>query len=92
MVAVARALMARPRLLVLDEPSLGLAPKVVEDMYAALGEIHRAGTSMLLIEQNVGMAARICDRGHVLVNGQVVASGDADRLRDLAAESYLRAG
>jgi branched-chain amino acid transport system ATP-binding protein len=92
MVAVGRALMSRPRLLVLDEPSLGLAPKVVQDMYAALAEVHRTGTAMLLIEQNVAMATRICDRGYVLVNGRVVANENAGQLRDVAAETYLRAG
>lgn len=92
MVAVGRALMGRPRLLVLDEPSLGLAPRVVQDMYVALETIHRTGTSMLLIEQNVAMATSICDRGYILVNGRVVADDESDRLRDLAAASYLQAG
>lgn len=92
MVAVGRALMCRPRLLVLDEPSLGLAPKVVSDLYSSFGGIVGMGTTMLVIEQNVGMAARLCEYGYVLVGGRVVGQSAAEDLRDIATEAYLRAG
>jgi len=92
MLAVGRALMTRPRLLILDEPSLGLAPRLVEGLYGALAEIRATGTAMLLIEQNVEMAARLCSYGYVLAQGRVVAQAPAGRLREVAAASYLAAG
>jgi branched-chain amino acid transport system ATP-binding protein len=82
MVAIGRGLMARPRLLMIDELSLGLAPKVVERLIEVAREIHRAGTSLLLVEQDVLVALESADRGYVLENGRVVLSGAADRLRD----------
>jgi branched-chain amino acid transport system ATP-binding protein len=81
MLAIARALMARPRLLLLDEPSLGLAPLITRDVFDRLGEINRAeGLTMLIVEQNATLALAIADRGYVLETGSIVASGDADSL------------
>ena len=80
MLAVARALMLRPRLLLLDEPSLGLSPLIVTDMFAAIRRIHAAGTSVLLVEQNVAMAMDVCDRAYVLEEGRIVAEGEPETL------------
>ena len=75
MVAIARALMARPRLLLLDEPSLGLSPRIVHDMFAAIRRINADGMSVLLVEQNVTMALQIASRAYVLEEGRIVADG-----------------
>jgi branched-chain amino acid transport system ATP-binding protein len=75
MVAIARALMARPRLLLLDEPSLGLAPLIVDGVFAAVRQINGAGTSVLLVEQNVSLAMAMSDRACVLDEGRIVAEG-----------------
>jgi branched-chain amino acid transport system ATP-binding protein len=80
MVAIARALMARPRLLLLDEPSLGLAPAIVLEMFAIIRELHRAGTAILLVEQNVAMALEIATRAYVLDEGRIVAQGESQTL------------
>ncbi|MEO7010150.1 MAG: ABC transporter ATP-binding protein [Caldimonas sp.] len=80
MVAIARALMARPRLLLLDEPSLGLSPLIVHDLFAAIRRIHADGMSVLLVEQNVAMAMQISQRAYVLEEGRVVAEGTPDEL------------
>ncbi|MBO9513571.1 MAG: ABC transporter ATP-binding protein [Variovorax sp.] len=80
MVAIARALMARPRLLLLDEPSLGLSPLIVHDMFAAIRRINAAGMSVLLVEQNVTMALDVSHRAYVLEEGRVVAEGAPDDL------------
>ena len=80
MVAIGRALMSRPQLLLLDEPSLGLAPLVVLDMFKAIREINAQGTSVLLVEQNVSMALNIASRAYVLEEGRIVAAGPADDL------------
>jgi branched-chain amino acid transport system ATP-binding protein len=80
MLAIGRAVMARPRLLMLDEPSLGLAPQVVLDVFGAIKRIHREGISVLLVEQNVHQALSIADRSYVLETGRVVREGRPDEL------------
>ena len=82
MVAIGRALMARPKLLLLDEPSLGLAPSIVLDMFKAIQLIHSRGTAVLLVEQNVGMAMQIAEHAAVLEEGRIVASGSSRDLLD----------
>ena len=82
MVAIGRALMSRPQLLLLDEPSLGLAPAVVLDMFQAIREINAAGTSVLLVEQNVAMAMELARRAYVMEEGRIVAEGLAGELMD----------
>lgn len=91
MVAIGRALMSRPRLLMLDETSLGLAPLVVTTIFQALKAINRAGTAVLLVEQNAVRALALSQRGYVLENGAVVVEGpSADLLRDpLVRRAYL---
>ncbi|MBT9253667.1 MAG: ABC transporter ATP-binding protein [Brockia lithotrophica] len=81
MLAIARALMARPRLLLLDEPSLGLAPLLVRQIFATLKEINEQGTTLLLVEQNAHMALSVAHRGYVLETGRIVLADTADRLR-----------
>jgi branched-chain amino acid transport system ATP-binding protein len=80
MLAIGRALMARPRLLMLDEPSMGLAPLVVRDIFAIVRRIREEGTTVLLVEQNARSALRIADRGYVLETGRVVLHGTAEEL------------
>jgi branched-chain amino acid transport system ATP-binding protein len=87
MVSVGRALMLAPKLLLLDEPSHGLAPLVVDELHGALTEIHRRGVSMLLVEQNTAMALSVAQRGYVLEGGRVVLEGDA---ATLAADDRVR--
>jgi branched-chain amino acid transport system ATP-binding protein len=87
MLAIARALMARPRLLLLDEPSMGLAPVLVEQIFATVQEINRQGTPILLVEQNAAMALDIAQRAYVLETGGVVLEGTA---RDLRENSDIR--
>jgi branched-chain amino acid transport system ATP-binding protein len=93
MVAIGRALMSSPRLLMLDEPSLGLAPIVTRGVYAALGNI-KSEMSFLLVEQNAALALDLCDRGYVLMSGRCVLSGSASELGDRQAllDSYLGHG
>jgi branched-chain amino acid transport system ATP-binding protein len=93
MVAIARALMARPRLLLLDEPSLGLSPLIVRDMFDAVRRIHAQGVSVLLVEQNVAMAMTLADRAYVLEEGRIVAEGVPDDLlaRPEIQRAYLGA-
>jgi branched-chain amino acid transport system ATP-binding protein len=81
MLAIGRALMAAPRLLVLDEPSLGLAPALVDQIAGTIAEINRQGTSVLLVEQNAAMALSIASRGYVLEAGRIVLDGPAETLR-----------
>jgi branched-chain amino acid transport system ATP-binding protein len=80
MLAIARALMARPKLLLLDEPSLGLAPQVTETIFRIIEEINRQGVTILLVEQNAHLALGIAHHGHVLETGQVVQSGTGQEL------------
>jgi branched-chain amino acid transport system ATP-binding protein len=83
MLAIARALMSRPRLLLLDEPSLGLAPLVVRGIFAIIRDLHEAGVTILLVEQNANLALQIADRAYVLEAGRLTLSGPAgDLLRD----------
>jgi len=91
MVAIGRALMARPRLLLLDEPSLGLAPAIVMDMFEAIRRINADGLSVLLVEQNVMMAMEIASRAYVIEEGRIVMSGPADNLlqRPEIRKAYL---
>ena len=82
MLAIGRALMSQPELLLLDEPSLGLAPLIVTQIRDVIVDINQAGTSVLLVEQNAAMALSIANHGYVLENGRVGLSGTADELRD----------
>jgi branched-chain amino acid transport system ATP-binding protein len=77
MLAIGRALMGRPRLLLLDEPSMGLAPVLVEQIFETIGEVNRQGTTILLVEQNAAMALSVAHRGYVLETGSVVLAGTA---------------
>jgi branched-chain amino acid transport system ATP-binding protein len=81
MVAIGQALMARPRLLLLDEPSLGLAPRIIEVIRHVVVDINRGGTGVLLIEQNAEMALAVADHAYVLENGKVAKEGRAEDLR-----------
>jgi branched-chain amino acid transport system ATP-binding protein len=82
MLAVARGLMARPKLLLLDEPSLGLAPVIVQQLFATIREIHARGTTILLVEQNANMALSIANRGYVLETGEMKVEGSPRELLD----------
>ncbi|MFO6421037.1 ABC transporter ATP-binding protein [Hylemonella sp. W303a] len=94
MVAVARAMMSAPRLLMLDEPSLGLAPRMVDELLAIARRIADSGTTVLMVEQNVKKALAVADRGYVLERGVLVASGPARLLErsNVIREAYLGAG
>jgi branched-chain amino acid transport system ATP-binding protein len=87
MCAIGRGLMARPRLLMLDEPSLGLAPVVVKQIFENLAQINREGTTILLVEQNVARALGLAHRGYVLENGRIALSGGCD---SLLASPYIK--
>jgi len=80
MLAIARALMSRPRLLLLDEPSLGLAPKLVREIFAIIAELHGSGVTILLVEQNASLALQHADRGYVLDAGRMTLAGPAAEL------------
>jgi branched-chain amino acid transport system ATP-binding protein len=87
MLAIGRALMARPRLILFDEPSLGLAPTVVETTFAIIADIRRQGTTVLMVEQNAYLALRMADRAYVLETGRIVLAGAA---ADLMADDHVR--
>ncbi len=91
MLAIARALMARPRILLLDEPSMGLAPVLVETIFRTVMEINREGTTILLVEQNAAMALQVASRGYVLESGAVALEASAKELResDAVRRTYL---
>ena len=80
MLAVGRALMSRPKLLMMDEPSLGLAPIVVQDIFEIIRQINDAGTTVLLIEQNANMALHVADRAYVIENGKIAMEGTGEEL------------
>jgi len=91
MLAIARALMARPRLLLLDEPSMGLAPLLVQEIFRTLKQLRESGLTILLVEQNVRQALKIAERGYVMENGAIVLSGRSDDLlhNDQVIAAYL---
>jgi branched-chain amino acid transport system ATP-binding protein len=91
MLAIGRALMSRPRLLLLDEPSMGLAPVLVERIFETIREINEQGTTILLVEQNANVALEIATRGYVLETGKIVNSASAEMLREdpTVREAYL---
>jgi branched-chain amino acid transport system ATP-binding protein len=91
MLAIGRALMARPKLLLLDEPSLGIAPILVDRIYETIGEINRSGVAILLVEQNANRALEAASRGYVLETGRVVLANDSASLHDDPAvqKAYL---
>jgi branched-chain amino acid transport system ATP-binding protein len=82
MLAIGRALMARPKLLMLDEPSMGIAPILVQRIYETIGEINRSGVAILLVEQNANYALDVSRRGYVLETGRVALRGESDKLRN----------
>jgi branched-chain amino acid transport system ATP-binding protein len=94
MLAVGRALMAKPKLLMLDEPSLGLAPLIVREIFHVLGRLRKSGVAILLVEQNARAALQLADRGYVLETGEIALSGASADLRDnpRVVESYLGFG
>jgi branched-chain amino acid transport system ATP-binding protein len=91
MLATARALMAHPRLLLMDEPSMGLAPVLVEDIFETIQSINQEGTTILLVEQNAQMALTVADRGYVLQSGEIVLQDTAANLRqnEMVQKAYL---
>lgn len=91
MLAVARALMSRPKLLLMDEPSLGLAPIIVDELFHKIVEINKAGTTMVLVEQNARVALKVCTRGYVLETGEIVVEGSRESLlsNDAIRKAYL---
>ena len=91
MLAMGRALMSKPRLLMLDEPSMGLAPILVEQIFRIIRDLHRAGTTILLVEQNAQMALSVADRAYVLETGKITLSGTGDELihSDEVRKAYL---
>jgi branched-chain amino acid transport system ATP-binding protein len=94
MLATARALMAHPRVLLMDEPSMGLAPILVESIFDTLEEINREGSTILLVEQNAHMALQIANRGYVLQTGEIVLSDSAQALwqNEMVQKAYMGAG
>ncbi len=94
MLCIGRALMSRPKLLLLDEPSLGLAPKIVKQIFDLVASIRAGGTAILLVEQNVRAALKVADHGYVMEGGRVLLQGPAEQLRDdpRVRDAYLGGG
>jgi branched-chain amino acid transport system ATP-binding protein len=88
MLAMGRALMARPRLILLDEPSMGLAPKLIQQIFSIIGEINAQGTTVLLVEQNAAQALKRADTAHILETGEIVRSGTGE---ELAGDASVKA-
>ena len=88
MLAIGRALMSKPRLLLLDEPSMGLAPMIVETIFSIIGQIREAGTTVFVVEQNATQALRLADRGYVMENGRIVFG---DTAKNLLTDQRVRA-
>ncbi|MBX9870579.1 MAG: ABC transporter ATP-binding protein, partial [Burkholderiaceae bacterium] len=91
MLAIARALMSRPRILLLDEPSLGLAPKIIAELFAALDQLRQEGMTLLLVDQMAGLALALADRAYVIEGGRIVAQGTAAQIAadGALAQAYL---
>jgi branched-chain amino acid transport system ATP-binding protein len=91
MLAIGRALMANPRVLLLDEPSMGLAPILVQEIFSVIEQLNQAGTTILLVEQNAQLALSICNRGYVLQTGEIVLEGTGEELlaNEMVREAYL---
>ena len=91
MLAVGRALMARPKLIMMDEPSLGLAPLVVKDIFSIIKQINQQGVTILLIEQNANMALKVADKAYVMETGRITLSGTGRELltNDAVRAAYL---
>ena len=91
MLATARAMMAEPKILLLDEPSMGLAPVLVDSIFDTIQELHKTGTTILLVEQNARAALNVADRGYVLQTGEIIISGTAEELRnnEIIQKAYL---
>jgi branched-chain amino acid transport system ATP-binding protein len=91
MLAMGRALMANPKVLLLDEPSMGLAPVLVDSIFKTIKQLHSAGTTILLVEQNARVALQVASRGYVLQSGSVVLSDTAENLEqnEMVREAYL---
>jgi len=91
MLSTARALMAEPRILLMDEPSMGLAPVLVDSIFETIQELHHAGTTILLVEQNARMALQVANRGYVMQTGEIVLTGSASELRanETVRKAYL---
>ena len=94
MLAISRALIMRPKLLLMDEPSLGLSPILVQDIFATIKELHQSGVTILLVEQNVNRALAMADYGYVLTTGKILLSGTYEELLDeeKVREQYLGEG
>ena len=94
MLAIARALMLNPKLLLLDEPSLGLSPKLVQEIFTIIKDLHQSGVTILLVEQNVNHALKVADYGYVLTSGKIFLSGTYDELyeEEKVREMYLGEG
>lgn len=91
MLALARALMSRPKIMLLDEPSLGLAPVIIKEVYEIIEEIRKEGTTIFLVEQNAKRALSVADRAYVLVNGEIMLTGTGEELlhNDVVRQAYL---